>query len=51
MNKTTKEYLKECGLSIQKYWDLAPEEQEWLYPMLQKRLRTAIAVLEARAKS
>ena len=47
MNKTTKEYLKECGLSIQKYWDLAPEEQEWLYPMLQKRLRTAIAVLEA----
>ncbi|MCA2552746.1 MAG: hypothetical protein IM466_03100 [Microcystis sp. M04BS1] len=47
MNKTTKEYIEECGPSIRKYWDLDPEEQKWLYPMLQKRLRTAIAVLEA----
>ncbi|MFN9735711.1 MAG: hypothetical protein ACK544_17840 [Microcystis sp.] len=47
MNKTTKEYIKECGSSIRKYWELHPEEQEWLYPMLQKRLRTAITVLEA----
>lgn len=47
MNESTKEYIKECGLSIRKYWDLHPEEQEWLYPLLQKRLRTAIAVLEA----
>jgi biotin operon repressor len=47
MNKTTKEYIKECGPSIRKYWELHPEEQEWLYPMLQKRLRTAITVLEA----
>lgn len=47
MNETTKEYIKECGPSIRKYWELHPEEQEWLYPLLQKRLRTAIAVLEA----
>ena len=47
MNEDTKAYIKECGPSIQKYWDLHPEEQEWLYPLLQKRLRTAIAVLEA----
>jgi len=47
MNEKTKQYIKECGLGIQKYWDLDTEEQEWLYPMLQKRLRTAIAVLEA----
>ena len=47
MNETTKEYIKECGDHIRKYWDLDPEEQEWLYPLLQKRLRTAIAVLEA----
>ena len=47
MNEATKEYIKECGPSIRKYWELHPEEQEWLYPLLQKRLRTAIAVLEA----
>jgi hypothetical protein len=47
MNETTKEYIKECGPSIRKYWELETDEQEWLYPLLQKRLRTAIAVLEA----
>lgn len=47
MNEDTKAYIRECGPSIRKYWDLHPEEQEWLYPLLQKRLRTAIAVLEA----
>lgn len=47
MNEATKAYIKECGSSIRKYWELHPEEQEWLYPMLQKRLRTAITVLEA----
>ena len=47
MNEATKAYIKECGPSIRKYWELHPEEQEWLYPLLQKRLRTAIAVLEA----
>ena len=47
MNEDTKTYIKECGPSIRKYWDLHPDEQQWLYPLLQKRLRTAIAVLEA----
>jgi len=47
MNEATKEYIKECGDHIRKYWELEPDEQEWLYPMLQKRLRTAITVLEA----
>jgi hypothetical protein len=47
MNEDTKNYIKECGDRIRKYWELEPDEQEWLYPMLQKRLRTAITVLEA----
>jgi transcription initiation factor IIE alpha subunit len=47
MNEDTKTYIKECGPSIRKYWDLHPDEQQWLYPLLQKSLRSAIAVLEA----
>lgn len=47
MNEQTKAYIKECGLSIRKYWELPPEEQEWLYPLLNKSIRSAIVVLEA----
>ena len=46
MNEDTKAYIKECGLSIQKYWELHPAEQAWLYPILQKSVRSAIAVME-----
>jgi len=47
MNEQTKAYIKECGPSIRKYWELHPEEQKWLYPLLHKSIRSAIAVLEA----
>ena len=47
MNEQTKAYIKECVPSIWKYWELHPEEQEWLYPLLHKSIRSAIAVLEA----
>ncbi len=47
MNETTKEYIRECGPSIQKYWNLHPEDQIWIFPLLNKSIRSAIAVLEA----
>ena len=47
MNEQTKAYIKECTPSIRKYWELHPKEQEWLYPLLHRSIRSAIAVLEA----
>ncbi len=47
MNEQTKAYIKECTLSIQKYWNLHPEDQTWIFPLLHKSIRSAIAVLEA----
>ena len=47
MNEQTKAYIKECTLSIQKYWNLHPEDQIWIFPLLHKSIRSAIAVLEA----
>lgn len=47
MNPSTKEYIKECTPSIKKYWKLDADEQAWLYPLLQKSIRSAIKVLEA----
>lgn len=47
MNEDTKKYIKECSPSIQKYWELHPDEQAWLYPLLHRSIRSAIAILEA----
>lgn len=47
MNEQSKAYIKECCSSIQKYRELHPKEQEWLYPLLNKSIRSAIVVLEA----
>ena len=47
MNEATKAYIRECGPSIRKYWELHPEEQIWIFPVLNKSIRSAIAVLEA----
>jgi|LakMenE01Jun11ns_1017448.scaffolds.fasta_scaffold8995267_2 hypothetical protein len=47
MNEDTKKYIKECSPSIRKYWELQPDEQAWLYPLLHRSVKTAIRILEA----
>lgn len=46
MDKVTADRITEIAPSIQKFLDLAPEEQEWLFPLLGKAEKRAILILE-----
>jgi predicted transcriptional regulator len=45
MNQDTIEHLKNATPEIIKFRGLAKNEQDWLYPLLQKRIRTALDLL------
>lgn len=47
MDKITTDRLTRLAPKIQQFLDLHPDEQAWLYPLLGRAERRAIAVLEA----
>jgi biotin operon repressor len=47
MNEKTKAYIKEYALSIQNYWNLHPDDQKWIFPLLHSSIISAIALREA----
>jgi DNA-directed RNA polymerase specialized sigma24 family protein len=46
MDKNTEERLERIAGSLQQFVKLHPDEQKWLFPLLGKAERRAIAVLE-----
>ena len=47
MDKITVDRLSKLAPLIQQFLDLHPDEQVWLYPLLGRAERRAIAILEA----
>ncbi|MBH8564445.1 hypothetical protein I8748_20040 [Nostoc sp. CENA67] len=47
MDKVTADKLTELAPAIQQFLNLHPDEQAWLYPLLGRAEKRAIAVLEA----
>jgi hypothetical protein len=46
MDKATTERLTKLAPQIQQFLDLHPDEQAWLFPLLGRAQRRAIAILE-----
>lgn len=51
MNEQTRYKIEDNAISIARYLDLDPEEQNWLYPLLSKSVQSAISVAEAIGKT
>jgi hypothetical protein len=47
MHQPTAEKITKLTSQILKYWQLHPEEQKWIYPLLSKPVQNAINILEA----
>jgi hypothetical protein len=47
MNEVTLAKLRDATPSIEKFRELCPEEQKWLYPLLTQSTCTALDILEA----
>lgn len=46
MNTDTINRLKNAAPSIEKLRHLQPEEQDWIYPLLNKTIKTALFILD-----